>query len=96
MSCTKRPSGKKKSSNVGWLEDVGETESNSSCRSTTGESGDEWTVDESMANGSSVICGGLIGEAIESDSVDGFWMSTTIVEDCLLRISLIGGGLSGS
>ena len=80
-----------------WFEGVGEPGSDSSRRSTAEESGDKWTGEESIANGSSDICGGLGDEEIESDTVDEFWVSTTtLVEDRLLRTSHIGGGLSGS
>jgi len=58
--------------------------------------GREWMLAVSIASGSSVICGGLVEEVIGSDSIDRSRTSTsTLVKDCLLRISFIGGGLSG-
>jgi len=59
--------------------------------------GDEWAVAESKANGSPVICGGLVEEERGSESVDGFWtLKTTLVDDCFLRFPSMGGGLRGS
>jgi hypothetical protein len=58
-----------------------------------GESGDGFAVADSIASGSSAIGLAIEGE-IGSDSVDGFWTSTTkLVRETSLRISSIGEGL---